>query len=73
MSVFKSFIFFPEIPETCSRILTEAKMLGLEVITNSNSGAYHESWFKLNGQELTDYFRNIIIPNSIEIFRRYLP
>lgn len=73
MCSFKGFIFFPIIPETCSRILTEAKMLGLEVITNSNSGAYHEPWFKLNGQELTDHFRNTVIPHSIEIFRKYLP
>jgi hypothetical protein len=73
MAKFKSFIFFPLIPETCSRILTEAKMLGLNVITNENSGAYHEPWFKLNGQELTDHFRNYVIPHSVEVFRKYLP
>lgn len=72
MSKFKGFVFFPLIPETCSRILTEAKMLGLEVITNSNSGAYHEPWFKLSGKNLTDHFRDKVIPHSIEVFRKYL-
>ena len=73
MAKFETFIFFPHIPETCSRILTEAKMLGLEVITNDNSGAYHEPWFTLNGKNLTNHFRDIVIPHSIEVFRKYLP
>lgn len=73
MASFESFIFFPKIPETCSRILTEAKMLDLNVITNDNSGAVHEDWWKLSGQELTNHFRNVVIPKSIEVFRRYLP
>lgn len=64
-----SFCFFPIIPETCSRILTEARMLGLKVYTNEMSGAYHEDWFKLEGQELTDYFRNTQIPNAIKLFK----
>ena len=69
---FKHFVFFPDIPETCSRLLIEAKMLGVEVITNDNSGAYHEEWFNLNGQELIDYFRDKIIPEAINKFKGYI-
>ena len=47
-------------------------MLDVDVITNNNSGAYHEDWFKLNGQDLIDYFRNTIIPQAIERFKFYL-
>jgi hypothetical protein len=64
-----SFCFFPLIPETCSRILVEARMLGLKVHTNDNSGAVHESWFELEGQELTDYFREVQIPQAIKLFK----
>lgn len=64
--------FFPDIPETCSRLLTEARMLGLEVYTNNNSGAYHEDWFKLQGKDLTDHYRNTIIPNAINLFKGYI-
>lgn len=64
--------FFPDIPETCSRLLTEARMLGLKVYTNDNSGAVHEDWFKLQGQELTDYYRTTIIPNAINLFKGYI-
>lgn len=64
--------FFPDIPETCSRLLTEARMLGLKVYTNDNSGAAHEDWFRLEGQELTDHYRNVIIPNTINLFKGYI-
>jgi hypothetical protein len=72
LAKFKYFVFFPDIPETCSRLLIEAKMLGVEVITNRNSGAFWEDWFELNGKELINEFRNNIIPNAVKIFRSYL-
>jgi len=68
----KSLVFFPNIPETCSRLLVEAKMLGLDVITNKLSGAVHEPWFQLRGKELTDHFRNKIIPDAIKLFKRHI-
>lgn len=48
------FVFLPQTPETCSRVLVEARMLGLSVSTNSRSGAVHEDWFSLKGEELID-------------------
>jgi hypothetical protein len=72
LASFKNFVFFPDIPETCSRLLIEAKMLGANIITNSNSGAYFEDWFKLNGQVLVDHFRDKIIPDAVTKFKGYL-
>lgn len=69
LAMHSSLCFFPEIPETCSRLLTEARMLGLDVYTDFNSGAAHEYWFKLSGQALTDYYRNNIIPVAINLFK----
>lgn len=68
----KGLIFFPRIPETCSRLLIEAKMLGLEIHTNENSGASREHWWPMSGQELTDKFRNSIIPLAVDLFNAML-
>ena len=72
LAKFKHFIFFPDIPETCSRLLIETKMLGVNVITNQNSGASWEDWFKLSGKELIDEFKYKIIPNAVKKFESYL-
>tara|TARA_Y100000593_G_scaffold94845_1_gene196556 strand:+ start:12 stop:1625 length:1614 start_codon:yes stop_codon:yes gene_type:complete len=52
----EKFVFFPKTPETLSRVVIEARMMGLSVITNKNVGATYEEWFKLKGKELIDYF-----------------
>jgi hypothetical protein len=49
------FVFFPQSPETLSRIVVESRMMGLKVITNKNVGATSENWFKLKGEELVDF------------------
>jgi len=54
----KKFIFLPQSPETLSRVVVEARMMGVEVITNGKVGAVHEPWFKLKGLELINFFRN---------------
>ena len=48
------FVFFPKTPETLSRVVVEARMMGLSVITNNLVGATHEPWFKQKGPELID-------------------
>lgn len=48
-------VFFPLTPETLSRIVVEARMSNLSVITNKNVGATYEDWFKLKGEELIDF------------------
>ena len=50
----ESFMFLPKTPETLSRIVVEAKMMGIKVITNKNVGASHEDWFNQSGKELIE-------------------
>jgi len=50
-----SFAFFPKTPETLSRVVVEARMMGLKVVSNNNIGATKEEWFKLRGEELIDF------------------
>ena len=51
----KTFIFFPGTPETLSRIIVEARMMGMSVRTNNLVGAAQEEWFSLKGEELIDF------------------
>ena len=53
-----TFLFLPKTPETLSRIVVEARMMGMKVITNERVGATKEKWFKLKGKELIEVFRN---------------
>jgi len=48
----EKFIFFPKTPETLSRVVVEARMMGASVITNNLVGATKEDWFKFKGKEL---------------------
>ena len=54
----KTLVFFPQTPETLSRIVVEARMMGMTVITNQNVGATKEPWFELKGEELIDVMRS---------------
>lgn len=54
----KRFIFLPQTPETLSRVVVEARMMGVSVIANSLVGASSESWFSLKGEELIDFMLN---------------
>ena len=53
------FVFFPKTPETLSRIVVEARMMGLSIIVNKNIGATRESWYSLKGPELIDEVRKM--------------
>jgi hypothetical protein len=53
----KKFVFFPKTPETLSRVAIEARMMGMEVITNNLLGATKEEWYQKKGQELIDLMR----------------
>lgn len=48
----KKLVFFPETPETLSRIVVEARMSGMDTITSKNIGAIGEKWFNMKGKEL---------------------
>jgi len=54
----KGLVFLPKTPETLSRIVVEARMLGCEVRTiNRKVGATSEEWFSFKNKELIDVFR----------------
>lgn len=55
MSKNNKFVFFPKSPETLSRVVVEARMLGCSVVVNQMIGASYEEWFKLKGEDLIDY------------------
>ena len=50
-----TFAFFPKTPETLSRVVVEARMMGLKIISNNNIGATKEEWFQLRGEALIDF------------------
>ena len=50
----KTLVFFPKTPETLSRIIVEARMMGMSVITNELVGATYEDWYNKKGQDLID-------------------
>jgi hypothetical protein len=53
----KTFVFLPKTPETLSRIVVEARMMGMSVIVNKMIGATREEWYKQKGKDLIDTMR----------------
>jgi len=53
----QNFVFFPRTPETLSRVVCEARMMGMKVLTNNLVGATKEEWFSLEGQDLIEYMK----------------
>lgn len=49
-----TFIFLPKTLETLCRVIVEARIAGMKVITNKNVGAASEDWFKLKGPDLAE-------------------
>ena len=52
------FAFFPKTPETLSRVVVEARMLGVKTYTNKLVGASYEDWFPLKGIDLIEIMRD---------------
>jgi len=66
-----TFAFFPQTPETLSRVVVEARMMDMKVITNSLVGASKEPWFDLRGKELIEKMRDKrkeILNTVMEVF-----
>lgn len=49
--------FQPLTPETLSRIVVEARMLGCSLLVSNNVGALHEQFIKLKGVDLIEHMR----------------
>jgi len=68
----EKFVFLPKTPETLSRVIVEARMMGMSVITNDNVGATKEEWFEMKGKDLIDIvigMRESIPLKIIEVFK----
>lgn len=52
---YKGLIFLPIIEDTCPRVTIEAKLMGLEVLTNDNSQHTKESWWNSSLDEIESY------------------
>ena len=60
LSKYEKLLFLTGHLETCARIVVEAKMLNLKVITNKKLiGAASEEWYSLSGKELIDEMEKI--------------
>jgi len=57
LSLYSTLVFHPSTPETCCRVILEAKMMGLKIITNKLVGASYEEWYNLNSADLTNKMR----------------
>lgn len=55
LSGFKGIVFLPIIDDTCPRCIIEAKLLGLEVITNTNSQHVTEDWWNKDINSVRKY------------------
>ena len=54
---YKTLVFLPETPETLSRIVVEARMMGMSTKVTKNIGAIHEEWFLKKGLDLINHMR----------------
>ena len=52
------FIFLPKTPETLSRVVVEAKMMNVGIVTNKRVGASFEPWFNMKGEDLILFMEN---------------
>ena len=53
----RTLVFFPKTPETLSRIVVEARMMGMSVVVNKMIGATREEWYKQKGADLIETMR----------------
>ena len=55
LSRFKGLVFLPIIDDTCPRCVIEAKLLGLDIITNVNSQHTTEGWWNTTRDDIKEY------------------
>lgn len=60
-------IFLPKTPETLSRVVVEARMMGMSVVVNKMIGATRESWYQLKGLDLIEYMysKRVVIKDLV--------
>jgi hypothetical protein len=55
LGAYKGLVFLPIIEDTCPRITIEAKLMGLEVLTNDNSQHTTENWWNSSLDDIESY------------------
>jgi len=73
LSANEKFVFLPKTPETLSRVVVEARMMNVSVVTNNLVGATKEPWFELKGRNLIEHIRAMRtgIPKKVlEVFEK---
>lgn len=58
LSQCRSFVFFPQVNETLSRVSIEAHCLNTELIVNNNISYLDEHWSSLRGKKLIEFLEN---------------
>tara|TARA_R110000851_G_scaffold292490_3_gene447027 strand:+ start:152 stop:997 length:846 start_codon:yes stop_codon:yes gene_type:complete len=57
LSQYSHLVFYPSTPETCCRLVLEAKMMGVKTIINNLIGCSYEPWYYKEGKEMIDFMR----------------
>jgi len=57
LSQYSHLVFFPSTPETCCRLVLEAKMMGVKIVINNLVGCSYEPWYRKEGKEMIDFMR----------------
>ena len=59
LSEYKGIVFFSHAVETCCRLLIEARIFEMKIITDNKNGCTYEKWFKeLKGEKLVNFLEN---------------
>ncbi len=59
LSGYKGIVFFSHAFESCCRLLIEARILNLSIVTDGRNGCTYEDWFgKHKGRQLLDFIEN---------------
>jgi len=59
LSGYKGIVFFSHAFESCCRLLIEARILNLSIVTDDRNGCTYEDWFgKYKGKQLLDFVEN---------------
>ena len=61
------FVFLPKTPETLSRVIVEARIMNLKIITNKMVGATKEDWYSKKPEDLLEHVLSMreSIPNKV--------
>ena len=70
LSKAEKLIYFPLTPETLGRVAVEARMLGMNVVSNDKLGAKQEGWFSDSSQKITNRMRDKAT-EILEVIEKY--